>query len=102
MHFRGVLSLQTMDTSPQRLKLKGRVLIPEDLDMATTDNARYGTEPTICIPPIIEQSGAGSLAPITPLTMFRSTVGRYGLSPAMAVQRPSRDVFLVIFDLMQF
>jgi hypothetical protein len=54
--------------------------------------ARFGSEPTICIPPIIEKTGAGSLAAITPLDLFRSTVGKYGNSPAMAVQRPSTQV----------
>jgi hypothetical protein len=56
--------------------------------------ARFGSEPTICIPPIIEKTGAGSLAAITPLDLFRSTVGRYGNSPALAVQRPSTQVIL--------
>jgi hypothetical protein len=53
---------------------------------------RYGSEPTICIPPIVEKSGAASLVALTPLDLFRSTVGRYGTSPAMAVQRPSLKV----------
>jgi hypothetical protein len=55
-------------------------------------NPRYGSEPTICIPPIVGKSGAASLVALTPLDLFRSTVGRYGTSPAMAVQRPSLTV----------
>ena len=49
---------------------------------------KFTSDPTDCIDPVVGEAGAESLAAITPLTLFESTVGRYPTSVALALKRP--------------
>ena len=53
---------------------------------------RYTSDPTACVDITVGQKGAASLYPVTTLTLFRSTAGRFPTSTALALKRPRDGV----------